>query len=52
MTPLYRAWLALLQAQSQLDPTSHMAVGNAWAVLDSQRTTLELWMEEEDDEEA
>ena len=51
MNPLYRAWLAILQAQSQLDPQSHMAVGDTWAVLDSQKTTLQLWMEEERDEE-
>lgn len=51
MTPLYRAWLALLQAQDQFDLT-YPVLGDTWAVLDSQRTTVRLWMEEEDDEES
>lgn len=50
MTPLYFAWAAILRAQAEIDPTAHLATSDNWAVLDSQRSTLELWIEEEEDE--
>ena len=46
MTALERAILALYDAQRALDLTVP-ALGDLWAVLDSQIETLMLWIEKE-----
>lgn len=45
MTALRRAHRALRKAQRALD-LSVPALGDLWAVLDSQIASVELWMEE------